>query len=571
MSHAASQHFRSIAALAPALVFLAVCFLLPLGYTLALAFIEPVPGFDNFIRLFNPVYLGTFASSFEIAITVSLLSLIIAYPTALLIVSCPPRWSAVMLALVIVPFFTSVLVRNYAWLFLLGRRGVINSALMSAGIIDQPLALMYNRFGVLVGMTHSLAPYLILLLIATLRALDPNLVRASFSLRAGPFATFRQVTLPLSLSGAGAGTILVFVLALAFFITPAMLGSPQDAMIANAISSEIGFLNWGFAATLGMGLLVITLAAVTLMQRLFGGLSLIAPSIERKRETRARWSMPSWLDTVLYRLDAVLNPVWPVVVTVAGILTIAFLVLPVTIAAPLSFSSSSYFTFPPPGWTLRWYEAFFADARWTGATLNSIVIGLMTVLLSLLLAVPAALGIARSKSRVVLLAYLVIISPIIVPTILTAISVLFGFTRVGLARNMFGIALGHTIGALPLAVVTLVAAFSNFDWSLERAAQSLGATRATVLRRVVFPLILPSLATAAFLVFLHSFDDLLVSLFLGGVRLETLPRRMWESLQEISPVIAAVSTMLIVFMVMLLVLVQLLQARQARRTRGRAA
>ena len=561
---------RSWALLLPAIAFLAFFYVAPLFYTLALSFTEPVTGLANFERAFGPIYLRVLLTSFQISITVAAICLVIAYPTALFIVSRRKQTSNLLMVLVIVPFFTSMLVRNYAWIFLLGSRGVVNSTLMSLGIIDAPLSLMFNRLGVVVGMTHVLVPYLILILVAALRGIDERLVRAGASLGSGPFCNFRRVVFPLSQAAAGGGFVLVFVISLAFFVTPAMLGSPRDSMIANAIASEIGFLNWGFAAALGIILLAITLVALVFMQRAFGGIALIAPNLAANRvRSIGRGRLARFLDGPNAFLDRMLDPIWNGLVALVASLVLAFLFLPVLIVIPLSFSSAEYFVFPPPGWTLRWYEAFFSNPQWIGSMINSLIIGVLTVVITMAMAVPAALGIARSNSRGVLGAYLLIISPLIVPTILTAISVFFTFTELGLSRRIIGIAIGHAIGALPLAVVVLVAAFGSFDWNLERAAQSLGASRVRALFKIILPILSGTVATAAFLAFLHSFDDLLIALFLGGVRLETLPRRMWESLQEINPTIAAVSTLMIVFMVLLLSALQLFQRRQADRLQNR--
>src|SRR5262249_4105143 len=244
-----------------------------------------------------------------------------------------------------------LLVRNYAWIFLLGTTGVINTVLTTLGLVEQPAPLMFNRFGVIIGMTHVLLPYLVLILVNTLRGIDERVVRAGISLGCGPFANFRRVILPLSAAGAGGGFILTSVIALAFFVTPAMLGSPRETMIANAIASEVGFLNWGFSAALGTILLAISLVAVVFMQKAFGGIELLAPGLAQARtRVRERGRFSRSFDAVLRVIDRVLDPVWNGLLTIVATLSIAFLVLPVLIVVPLSLSSAEYFIFPPPGW-----------------------------------------------------------------------------------------------------------------------------------------------------------------------------------------------------------------------------
>ena len=547
----------------PALAFLASFYLVPTLRTLALSVTEPRPGAENFLHILRaPVYLEILGNTFVIAAQVAAICLLLAYPTALFIVARRRAVADILMALVIVPFFTSLLVRNYAWVFLLGAQGAVNRMLQGLGLARQ--SLMYNRFGVIVGMTDILLPYAVLILVNVLRGLDPLVLRAAVSLGSGPFSLLRCVVLPLSRSGIAASFILVFVIGLAFFVTPAMLGSPHETMIANTISTEVGFLNWGFATALAILLLVATLLIVSLMQAVFGNLSTIAPSLGGGRPPRA-WSVRLLPDRAMTALDRVLDRVWPAACAMTASIVLALLILPILFIIPLSLTSVDYFVFPPPGYSLRWYASFFTDERWMAATGNSLVVAGLTACLTLAIAVPAALAIARTRSRLVSAAYLLILSPLIVPTIITAISLYFFFIRIGLTRSIAGLVLGHTVGALPIAVVVLVTAFSDFDWTLERAALSLGSSRFDAARRVVLPLVLGALVTAAFLAFLSSFDDLLVALFVGGIRLETLPRLMWESLQEINPTIAAASTVVTLFVAGLLGVLQLLRGRLARR------
>jgi ABC-type spermidine/putrescine transport system permease subunit II len=156
----------------------------------------------------------------------------------------------------------------------------------------------------------------------------------------------------------------------------------------------------------------------------------------------------------------------------------------------------------------------------------------------------------------------------VVPGIIIAIAVFFFFAKFGLNGTIWGVALGHTVGALPLATIVLVAALHNFDKNLERAALSLGTSPFRTLFRVTLPVIRPAVITAAFLAFLYSFDEILVALFVSGIRARTLPKKMWESLQEVDPTIAAVSTLLILFTVGLLLLLYFLRGALARRTRS---
>jgi putative spermidine/putrescine transport system permease protein len=170
---------------------------------------------------------------------------------------------------VVVPYFTSIIVRTYSWMVLLGRNGLINQALIKSGLIDQPLALLYTKTGVLIGMVYVLLPYMVLTLFAAMKSIDPSLVRAARGLGAGGFYTFTRVYLPLSLHGVVSGSLIVFILSIGFFITPALMGGPADVMIAMLIerSVEITF-DWGGAAVMSLLLLGATLVLYAVYYRL---------------------------------------------------------------------------------------------------------------------------------------------------------------------------------------------------------------------------------------------------------------------------------------------------------------
>ena len=555
-------------ALWPAIGFLAVLYVLPLGQVLPLSVVEPTPGIDNYVRLATtPLYALVLENTFEISLVVAAICLVLGYPTAYLLATCRPQVRSILLVFVMVPFFTSILVRTYSWIFILGWKGIINTTLLAGGVIDEPLELLYNRFGVIVGMVHVLLPYMILILFSVMRGIDRRLVAAAASLSAAPFTAFRRVYLPLSLPGIGSGFLLVLVLALAFFITPAMLGGPKDLMIANVIAYQIGVLKWGFASALAVVLLVVSIAFLVVTQWFFGGVSAITGgggSAMTWRRSKVREG------PVTQCLDRLLEPVWRHVPAVLGGLVLAFLIVPVFVMVPLSLNPLTYFVFPPEGVSFRWYAAYLGNRDWLEATWNSLQIGLMTVAGTMALAVPASLGIARSSSRLTMAAYAFIVSPMIVPAIITAIAIFFLMSKVGLVGTTVGVTLGHMVGALPLATVVLTSALRNFDRNLERASLSLGVGPVRTTVQIVLPTVGAAVWTSAFFAFLHSFDELIVALFVSGIRARTLPKKMWDSLQEIEPTIAAVSTLLVLFTIVLLVAVHFLRLAADRRASGRA-
>jgi len=559
--------WAQLLAAAPAVIFLTVIFGLPVLRVLALSLFDPGFTLEHYRRLIDvPIYRAVMLNTVGIAGEVALVCVLLAYPTAYMLATIRPRLAQILVLAVMVPFFTSALVRNYAWIFLLGSHGVVNSTLLALGIITEPLPLIFNRAGVLIGMVNVLLPYTILVLLSVMRGIRRDLLPAAQSLMASPFTAFRRVFLPLSLPGVGASFLLVFVLGLAFFITPAMLGGPHEVMIANIIGSVTTALNWGFAAALAAVLLAVSLLVIALTQVLFGGVGLLAGrSGTGLRTMRVRGSREG---AMLSMIDRLLDPLWPHGFYVIGGVSLAFLVVPVLIMVPLSFSSAAFFVFPPPGWSLQWYAKYLTGAPWLEATWHSLEIGVLTTILALAAAVPASIAISRLPSRIGMTIYLWILAPLIMPSIIIAVAVFYVLGQLDLNYTVLGVALGHMILALPIATVVLTAALRNFDRNLERAATSLGAGPLRTIRRVTLPILATAVFTAGLFAFLQSFDELLIALFVSGINAGTLPKKMWESLQELDPTIAAVSTVLVTFSIAILGASLALQRLGKRRTTG---
>jgi ABC-type spermidine/putrescine transport system permease subunit I len=250
------------ALLGPPLAFLGLIFAIPLVRAIWGSFFAPDFTLQFYARIGRvPVYGHVFWITLEISVLTTVACALLGYPAAYLLASVHTRTRQLLLLCVIVPFFVSVLIRNYVWMILLQDTGLVNRALLSLGLIEQPLALMYNRFGVVVAMVNMLLPYMIFPVLSALLAIPPELANASKSLGAGSARTFWRVTLPLSLPGVAAGGLLVFIIALGFFITPALLGGPKQMMVSNLIEFSVRqVLNWPFAFALATVLLVGTLA-----------------------------------------------------------------------------------------------------------------------------------------------------------------------------------------------------------------------------------------------------------------------------------------------------------------------
>lgn len=258
--------------LVPCLLFLVLFFFIPLAMFLSNAFFDPGFTTEHFEKaLTRPLYINTLVKTLNLSLTTTIVCVILAYPVAFMIAHSSGKVKAAILILVLIPFWTNILVRMFAWLAILGRNGLINSNLIAVGLIDEPISLLYNYFSVVLGMTHYMLPFMILPIYSVMAAIPTNLTDAAANLGATPFRAFLRVFLPLSLPGVGAGCLLVFILSLGFFITPALMGGPKDTMFAQIIEIQINqMLNWGFAAALSTILLVLTIVLYVVYDRLLG-------------------------------------------------------------------------------------------------------------------------------------------------------------------------------------------------------------------------------------------------------------------------------------------------------------
>jgi ABC-type spermidine/putrescine transport system permease subunit I len=255
---------------APLIVFMLAFYALPVVTMLMRSVSDPVWTVSNYAALpGDAVFLKTFSNTFYTSLIVTLGTLLMGYPVALALVRVP-RWAPLILILILLPFWTSVLVRSYAWMVLMGRHGLINEALLAAGLLERPLRILNTPLATQIAMIHILLPYMILPIANALRQIDPSLLRASSGLGAPPWRTFLQVTLPLSMPGVAAGVLLVFVLALGFYITPAMVGGPREITISMLIAQQVDQLNWSYAATLSAVLLATALVIIGACYRLPG-------------------------------------------------------------------------------------------------------------------------------------------------------------------------------------------------------------------------------------------------------------------------------------------------------------
>lgn len=266
-----AERLRLFGLSSPALLLVLVILVIPVGWLFAVSFVGADGGFslENYQRMIaRKSYFRIFRTTFEVSVLTTLLCILIGYPLAYFMSQLPARLANLCLITVLLPFWTSLLVRTYAWLVLLQKRGLVNDWAISLGLWDEPIKMVHNLNGTLIGMVHIMLPFLILPVYGAMRAIDRDYLKAASNLGASPARAFWTVFFPLSTPGLFAGALMVFVLCLGFFVTPAVLGGGKVIMVSMKIVSNIElFVNWGAASALGVVLLFLTVIILWVASR----------------------------------------------------------------------------------------------------------------------------------------------------------------------------------------------------------------------------------------------------------------------------------------------------------------
>jgi putative spermidine/putrescine transport system permease protein len=553
----------------PGLAYLLIFLLLPCLRLLSLGFEDNDTGaytLAAYARAFGvSVYTRILGTTFAIAFDTTLLCLVLGYPVAYWLTRQPKRRQRLLSLLVLFPFWTSALVKNFVWLVLLGRMGAIETLLRYIGIAHPP-ELLFSRGTVVFGMTHTMLPLAIITMLPVMNQIDTRLPMAAATMGASGVQAFWRVFFQLSMPGVAAAGLLVFIASLGFFITPALLGGPHETMLGQMVIQQIMTQqNWQFASALATMLVVSALFTCLIYDLLFGLSAMSGGSEGRNSADRLTRRIALF---VVARVAAFFDAVSPgrgyawLLPTYVWLL-IAVLLLPIIAFIPMAFTSSNFLSFPPPGYSLRWFQEYLGSPVWVTATLRSFGVGLVSACVTLLVSAPAAYGIARSSSKWSGAIFILFLSPIVVPSIVSAVALFYLFAQMGLVATNLGIAIGHTVGGIPLAVVILLATLRGYDWRLNQAAATLGANRSRTLARITIPQVSGGLFAAFIFAFLHSFEELTVALFIGGGLKTTLPRQMWDDIQlQVSPTLAAASVVVLIVVTSLFLIAEYLRPRE---------
>jgi putative spermidine/putrescine transport system permease protein len=555
---------RNLLLFAPALILLGAFFVAPLASFLAQGFFARGGGWtgEHIARVWQA---GTYAhvmwSSVKIALWVTLVSILVGYPAAYVLANADKAAKGYWALFILLPFWSSFLVRTFAWIVILGRQGPINATLWDAGF--ERIEMLYSWGAVIIGMINVLVPFAILTMVGVMERIDRGLMAAAGTLGARPVQAFFRIYLPLSMPGVTAAALLVFITALGFFIAPALLGSARETMITQLIIQQVVELtNWPIAAILCLLLLVSALIIFAIFDRAVGLSTLAGEQRARSGSTGVSiraFGFTALLarigDTLAWLADALR---WPVPkaagmtsrpVRLGAALVVLFLVAPLLLLIPVSFSGKPFLSWPPVDMGLRWYGEVLSSPVWLGAMLRSLFVAFLTALVCFLVAVPAAFAFLNLSGRTASAAFALMISPLLMPRLVIAVALFYVYARLGLVGTVTGLVIGHAVIALPFFFIAVIAVLKTYDRRLDLAAASLGASPFQTARHITLPLIAGGLISAALFAFVVSLDELNIALFASGGLQSTLPKLMWdEATLRFSPLLAAVSTLVLVFM-----------------------
>jgi spermidine/putrescine transport system permease protein len=444
--------------------------------------------------------------------TVTLITILLAYPVAYFLAFRVKKNIMTWLILINLPFWTSYLLRVLAWKIMLGNNGVINSGLEGLGFIQGPLEfLLYSKFAVILTLVHAWAAFAILPIFLSLSKIDKSLLEAASDLGESPIRTFFRVTLPLSMPGVIAAAVIEFIPTVADYITPMMVG-PPNGMIGQLIAAQFLVVN---NMPLGSALTIIMMFTITAFALTFIWLSQRGTVKRREMEAVTAASDSGVASKRRF------GPLFFYVV-----LYLLFLYIPSMMLPIFSFNDSIQMVLPLKDFTLKWYVGIANTPGLMTALGNSFKIALPVALVSTALATMAAKTMTRYRLPGSGLAFGFILLPMIMPGIILAVGLLVILTAVGVPLSLWTIGIAHVVATLPFSTLVVRARLEGFSKSLEESALDLGENGWMTFWRITFPLILPGVGAAFLLSFTASFDEFLYALFLGGNNI-TLPVFMY--------------------------------------------
>ena len=577
------------------LTWLVVVFLVPLAMLVVFSFWVNVPGtgyrpgftFENYVRFFTgSLYVTQLWVTIELALVTAIVSLFLGYPLAYYLARLDRPWLRnVLLITVVSSLWITYVIRAYAWQVILASRGILSSLGVATGLLASHQSFYPGYWGLVVGMVYVFLPFMVLSLYSSLRNLDWELLEASKNLGAGPTRTFRRVTLPLTKNGIASGTALVFILALGAYVLPRLLGTPQQRTIPVLIEQQVmSQSNYPFGSAMSIVLIAVMLVFLWALIRVtnisaanIGGVETSsdddtdateadAPSATTRVRGGVRRALAglglarpfgrlaSVVDSAVASVDSTTRE------SVIGAAFRAYVVaVMVYIAAPLgiiiavSFTPSEFLTFPPGGFSLRWYVEFFTNPGWVNSLANSLFIATAAAVLATSIGGVLAFTLDRFDYKFGALIGTFGVMPILVPPVIIAVAFLVFFLQIGLAGTRTGIIVAHAIFYAPLPFILITQGLDELNRTYEEAAMNLGASPVRTIRTVTYPLLRANVVSGALFAFILSLNEYIISWLLSLFLVKTIPIHIFNQLRySYPPTIAAASTVFIALTVIVM-------------------
>lgn len=483
----------------------------------------------NFLQLTDdPLYFDAYLQSLQVAAISTFCCLLIGYPLAWAVAHSKPSTRNILLLLVILPSWTSFLIRVYAWMGILKNNGVLNNFLLWLGVIDQPLTILHTNLAVYIGIVYAYVPFMVLPIYTALIRIDYSLVEAALDLGARPLKTFFTVIVPLTKGGIIAGSMLVFIPAVGEFVIPELLGGPDSIMIGRVLWQE--FFNnrdWPVASAVAIIMLLLLIVPIMWFHK-----------HQQKKRGRTRMN----------NLPVVRSP-WRIVILLLGF---TFLYAPMLMLVIYSFNSSKLVTVWA-GWSTRWYGELLRDDAMMSAVGLSLTIAACAATAAAILGTIAAVVLVRfGRFRGSNGFAFMITAPLVMPDVITGLSLLLLFVALAHAigwpadRGMLTIWLAHVTFCTAYVAVVISSRLRELDRSIEEAAMDLGATPLKVFFVITLPMIMPAIISGWLLAFTLSLDDLVIASFVSGPGATTLPMLVFSSVRMgVNPEINALATLIL--------------------------
>jgi ABC-type spermidine/putrescine transport system permease subunit II len=480
---------------------------------------------DNYIQFFRvPVYWRMLAYSLFFAEIAAGLTVCLTFPFAYFVATkVTPERRMIWVALAVMQFFTSYLIRVFAWMNLLGDTGLLNDALLRMGLIAEPLWIIgSNKAGIIITFIYLMAPLTFLTTYIALERSNPTLLEAAADLGARPFQRLIHVVLPVARTGILGGFVLSVITVLGDYVTPQLIGGTEGYLYSNIIQLQFGAsVQWGMGSALALLLMAVVFGLLAVLRRITGG----APQVGAFTRT--------------------FNPTPAGGLRAYSLAALAFLYFPIVLLVIMAFNDRPSIGFPFTGFTFRWFGAVFNDPLLLVSLRNSLVVAVIAVGTSVVLGSVAAVQLARTRGAWRQASLAILSIPIFLPPMLLGLAIIIGLNALGMDRGLWTIVLGHTVLSLPIVTLLVLIRLEGLDPNLEQAAMDLGANPTWAFLLVSVPQALPGIVAAALITLALSFDEFILTALITGSD-STLPLYIFGALRfGVTPAILAISVMLL--------------------------